>query len=119
MKNYIGYKAEGMGFDAHLTLLYTGDLDSPLLLKYAESLVDRYGHTDGLEVIRDEIIMFGTNPVVLLEVPLMLTEIHNLFVKHWPVVHSNAWRPHITIKYNHDDTILIPKRIRLHSLGVY
>lgn len=121
MKNYIGLKADGMGFDAHLTLLDTGDIYSPLLQKYAESLVERWGGMDGSYVKRLELTQFGTKTVVLVEVPEYIYNIRSLLVKNWPdnPYTRTTWVPHITLKYDHNEDIIIPNTIKLHSLGVY
>lgn len=126
MKNYIGLQAVGMGFDAHMTLLYTGLL-SPVQEAKVQGILTSLGPRLKYKVFgmeRKSIEMFGPNydtPVITLHMREDLKDIRNeLIAKGIPAPSEfTEWNPHITLKLNHPHTIEIPAIIRLVGLGLY
>lgn len=126
MKNYIGLRATNMGFDAHMTLLYTGHLSPVQELKVQRALdwIDSRLKYQVFNMDRKSIEMFGPNkdiPVLTLYPKDDLNEIReSLIGKGVPAPSAFAeFNPHITLKLNHNYTIEIPPRIRLVGLGLY
>lgn len=126
MKSYIGLQAVGMGFDAHMTLLYTGYL-SPVQEDKVERILSSLGPRLKYKVFnmeRKSIKMFGPNhdiPVVTMHIREDLEEIREKLIKKGVPAPSDfeKFNPHITLKLNHPYTIEIPARIRLVGLGLY
>lgn len=122
-KTYIGFKAMNMGFDAHMTVLYLGQitkLQEQLALKFLED----YKHLKNTPVERVGFDMFGPNydlPVLRVGVPLELWRFREALENHsyLPNPSSYDWNPHITLKTKDVGTITIHPTIRLAQLGLY
>lgn len=118
--NYIGFKAWDLGFDAHMTFIYTGKMSEDEI-SLTKKLLHERGEVKAL-AIRNKIDMFGYGrvPVVTLWVTPALKQFRReLIAKGVPNPSKYKWNPHITLKLNHDDTITIPKYIKLTDLDIY
>lgn len=122
-KNYVGLKTLNLGFDGHLTVLYTGDLDSDRA-SAAEWLVEEWLLKHSIErfyAIPTEPDLFGPNndiPVIIVQPsPAILDLREYLLSQGLPNPSEFPWTPHITIPF------LSPKfgasTIELGKLGVY
>lgn len=126
-KTYIGYKALGMGFDAHLTVMYLGQiskLQEDLAVRFLKDHAEMFMFNDYMTARRLKISMFGPNnniPVVEVAVPNGLHKLRDDLENHsyLPSPSEFAWNPHITLKINGDDPIFIPSFITLTHLGLY
>ncbi len=121
MKNYIGLKANGMGFDAHLTVMYTGDLE-PDQESHVENILSTLG-SPAFYVERDSIVMFGPNnniPVLKVTPTLAMWNLRKILdSSHIPSPSEFPWNPHITLEFEPDSTLEIPPVIHLNQLGLY
>jgi hypothetical protein len=124
-KNYVGLQAVNMGFEAHLTLIYTGDL-SPHKEALYEEIIDSLGkriryHVFNLD--RNNIEMFGPNhdiPVLRLNMSANLNDLRNeLIDRGIRNVSEYSFNPHISLKLDNHYTVEIPPRVRLVGLGLY
>lgn len=119
MSSYVGVKAFGMGFDAHLTVYYFGDERDP---DEVEAFIVNDIHKQReYYAVRKEIAMFGYNhdiPVALVIPGPYLSKLQRKIVHHFGQVSEFDWNPHITLKLDHND-VIIPKIITLGQLGVY
>lgn len=120
---YIGLKTHDLGFDAHLTLLYTGIMDEEQT-QIANDILDTYGKQSYF-VLRDRVDLFGprNNTPVLRVVPpnLDLLDLRmTLIEKGVPNASSfNNWNPHITLDFEHSGPIHLPALIWLSDLGIH
>lgn len=120
MGAYVGLKALGMGFDAHLTLVYLGKIDFDTECR-VKMIIEDIGPVT-MPVIRDKIRMFGYGkvPVVTVIYPEELVYLREQLVDMGvPNPSDYSWNPHITIKLDHLSDIIIPKTIVLTNLGLY
>lgn len=123
--SYIAYKAQDMGFDAHLTVLYLGseNLDDETEAQVKEYLATSPSAVDAIHCMRIGIDMFGPRrdlPVVRVTVPPVMVWLRNELVREF----GNAsefkdWNPHITLDFAHTNEINIPFHINLNELGLY
>lgn len=122
--SYIAYKAQGMGFDAHLTVLYLGEHEpTEQEHKLFNGLVDSGFNWPKTTIVQRWFIdLFGpeTNiPVVRVFVsPAMIA-----FRKACEAILGNGseykgWNPHITLDLTHLNTIHIPHEIQLTDLSL-
>lgn len=125
MKNYIGLQATGMGYDAHMTLLYTGNLTDSAEAR-VQRILDSLGTRLKYRVFsldRKSIEMYGPNkdiPVLTLHMHKDLQRIREQLIgKGVPSPSEFGFNPHITLKLNHHYTVEIPPKIRLVGLGLY
>ncbi len=121
MKNYIGLKAKGLGFDAHLTLMYTGDLTDEQE-EHIEWLIQPYVRE--YDCFRHRIEMFGPNhdiPVVTVNPEPAIWGLRNLLEMSHAIPNPSTliWTPHITLKWEDPVTLHIPNRIKLTNLDLY
>lgn len=120
---YIGMKAQDLGFDAHLTVRYLGQLDKERQ-HYVKDILSNIKTSD-IYVERKALAMFGPKknlPVV--KVRLLnpdLTWVQQTLDKYGIASASDyAWNPHISIKLERvRGTLHIPKIIRLTDLNLY
>lgn len=119
VNDYIGLHANDMGFDAHLTIMYFGTLDK-----------DRFEYT--MDVLKniEPTIFFATRTGIKsfgkkLSVPVVTVKFEdtsmNSFLRYldeWDITSNSehSWNPHITIKLDHSETIMIPEYIKLSNL---
>lgn len=111
-----------MGFDAHLTVLYLGEL------RTERDEVDEYLEANNLNglsamVIRDSVDLFGpelTIPVLKVFPPVELWDLRKK-VEHelWNESQFKVWNPHITLDFDSAGTIHIPEYIKLREFGLY
>jgi 2'-5' RNA ligase len=122
--SYIGYKAQGMGFDAHLTILYLGreNLGPEKELEVVDFL-EGDSWLSAPKVMRQTIDLFGPNndiPVIRVMVPPELTWLRNEALKEFGNGSEfKDWNPHITLDLIHLDIVRIPFEIQLTDLGLY
>jgi 2'-5' RNA ligase len=120
---YIGFKALGMGFDAHLTVIYTGRMN-PEKEDKVRQLLDKVPMRDHYcDVQRKRIALFGptlTTPVVLVEVPGSLLTVRDKLIEAGvPNPSQYKWNPHITLDIKTPGTITIPSTIILSNFDLY
>lgn len=120
---YIGYKAHDIGFDAHLTVLFMGleEIDAREQIAIQQELTEHFKSTE--VVFRKDIQMFGPEndiPVLTIHptVAMINLRIH-LANKYGNKSQFKEWNPHITLDFDHTETIHLPWSIRLTDLGVY
>lgn len=122
MKNYIGYKALGMGFDAHLTLLYTGNLEEDQAKSIEEFLLTIDPSLNHFMGVRQEIKMFGPNndiPVVTVMVPDYIHKLRETLIKaEIPNPSEFSWNPHVTLDLS-VYSIRLPLGMTFDDLGLY
>lgn len=123
MKNYVGLKAVGMGFaSAHLTVMYTGDLDD-VQATDVERALDKLGNPT-FYVERREIAMFGPMqdiPVVLIQPTMSLWGLRKALETDLRIPNPSEydWNPHVTLEFEAGSILRIPPVIILHKLGLY
>lgn len=123
MKNYIGFKAWGLGFDAHMTLLYTGDL-SPEDEKTVENTISRAVNSSFYSVAtRQYLDLFGPDlnvPVLRVSVMDELLALREHFIAAGvPNPSEYHYNPHISLQFIENQPLVIPAYIRLSHLGLY
>jgi 2'-5' RNA ligase len=125
--SYLGFKALDMGFDAHLTVLYLGNitheqekLDS--VATFLEGFRQEF-HDSSSYVIRNDIQMFGPNkdiPVVRVIPNKQMWYWRKLAESMlWNASEFKEWNPHITIDLNAPSNIILPKVIKVTDFGLY
>lgn len=130
MKNYIGFKALDMGFDAHLTMLYTGDLSFDQVRDIEFALEHMSLKYNGDWVERKALDLFGpidsdtlraTTPVVVVNVSENLKMLREILIDmEFPNPSEYPWNPHISLDFSSGmHTIKIPPMIRITNLGLY
>lgn len=122
-KNYIGFKAWGFGFDAHLTLLYTGNLTSDEE-ETVEKLISRAVNSSFYSVAtRLSIDMFGPEfnvPVVRVNVLDEVLAIREYFISEGvPNPSEFPFNPHVSLEFTENQPLVIPSHFRLSRLGLY
>lgn len=122
MNTYIGFKAEGMGFDAHLTVLYTGPLDKDRT-DAVKSILSTFAPIN-IWVERKGIELFGPEnniPVVTVYTSETLINLRQKLLDYGIPNASKfkEWNPHITLAVDPNKIIKIPAAIRLVNLGFY
>jgi 2'-5' RNA ligase len=118
---YIGLRAWDMGFDAHLTVLYTGPLDKERE-DYVRQVIYDIGPANFLVFRRGIEIFAGDIPVVTVtphEGALFL--LREMLEQEYGIISPSTFpfNPHISLKLNELNTIHIPKVIKLDKLGLY
>lgn len=124
---YIGLKASDMGFDAHLTVMYLGKMNSEKETKVRD-VIHRIGRQEFL-VARKGIRFFGEMfniPVVLVEdvdesARYSLATLRKRLEHPYGLKSKSEYpfNPHITLKFDHYNTVNIPLTIKLDRLGLY
>jgi 2'-5' RNA ligase len=125
-KTYVGLKAQGMGFDAHLTVHCLGKI-SILQERLAVTVINNWlDFSNGIYFVeRMGIELFGpVNDIPVVKVGLInddLFELNRKFKQHsyLPDPSEFEWNPHITLNLKSNETIRIPKIIKLTDLGLY
>jgi hypothetical protein len=121
--SYISFKAQDMGFDAHLTVLYLGEDEPTREQRFAFDKIMADGKWQGDSLAKRWFIdLFGpeTNiPVLRVFVPPELLAFRMLCES----IMGNGseyknWNPHITLDLAHNDTIHIPSEIKLTDLSL-
>lgn len=125
-KNYVGFKAWDMGFDAHLTVLFTGELEPQKELILQDILHEIGPQTN--YVYPHKIALFGPDndiPVLRVQANESLFLLREQLIK-WGVPNKSDYdfTPHITLKLPHRgeplfQTLHIPTIIKLSNLGYY
>lgn len=118
---YIGLKANGMNFDAHLTVMYLGRKLDRDKIAYAQEVTAFLRPVHEYVVERKNIETFSNNtPVVTVVAPTMLFDLRRRLEEDYGFISPSQFdfNPHISLKLNGDD-IIIPKYIRLDRLGLY
>lgn len=121
---YIGFKAQHMGFDAHLTVMYLGRHLTESDAKCINGILDEIGR-DVMFVERNRIEIFRHGTPVVTVTPIEgqgdLYGVRKQLEDYGLESKSEFdFNPHITLKMkNRDHTIYIPKIIRLDHLGLY
>lgn len=116
---YIGYKAEDMGFDAHMTIMWLGKLDKERS-DYVKSLLKDWPyHNAVVEPIK--ITNFYSTPVVRVKVPEEILSLLRYLNAHGVESASEfPFNPHISLYLPGDgSTLKIPGKIILSELGLY
>lgn len=126
-KTYVGLKANNMGFDAHLTVFYLGEI-TKLQETLAERVLEDFDHNyhdQEFYAHRTGIKLFGPNN----DIPVMtvdpasgaLPRLREMLEQHsyLPNPSEFDWNPHITIKLRYGTPIILPSLIMLTSLGLY
>jgi hypothetical protein len=120
-KTYIGLQAWDMGFDAHLTLIYTGKVNPAMEHRIQEIIYRRGGVFHFAN--RKEIAMLGPNrdtPVLLVEPDDHMWHLRKALLREGAPNRSQFhWTPHITLKLDGPYEVRIPKVIKLTNLGFY
>lgn len=117
---YVGYKAKGMGFDAHLTIVYFGyDASQETIDKVTEAVASfkppRISFAE-----RGFFDLFGPGA----EVPVIRVNVHNVLydfrsaLEEFSASEFPDWNPHITLDLR-APIIRIPETIKLMTPGVY
>jgi hypothetical protein len=133
IKNYLGFKAYDMGYDAHLTLLYLGDMDDQgnredrrRLNEVHEWIYRNIMRLSGdAFVSRVDFAMLGPNnniPVLKVAPPPELWTWRMKAIKDlWNGSEFNNWSPHITLPNleTFQEKITLPNPIRLGNFGLY
>jgi hypothetical protein len=124
--NYIGFIASHMGFDAHLTVMYTGPLSDEQKASIGIFL-SNITTTEFVVCSRWEIAMFGpdNNIPVLRVIPTpYLWYLRRQIEKNEEIPKPSAftdWNPHITLPdfglYHKD--IVLPSTIQLEGFGIH
>lgn len=123
VKNYIGFKAWGLGYDAHLTLIYTGDLSDQQVTELRTLLLKTVPSTFYSLAKRLEFAMFGPKhdvPVIkveCIEEVIILRE--SLLSYGVPNPSEWGWNPHITLQLTPEQPLVIPSIFKLSHLDVY
>lgn len=129
-KTYVGLKAQGMGFDAHLTVHYCGNLTSTQE-RYIRFLLNEWDGPREFTVVPSHIKMFGKNdfPVPVVVVSRFTTDpensgrslidLNNFLHDNFPSPSKFRWEPHITLKIPFRQDLHIPHEIRLTELDLY
>jgi 2'-5' RNA ligase len=120
---YLGLKAWDMGYDAHLTVHYLGELSQEDKTRIA-IWIDKHQLTNyHFHVARDSIAMFGPkNNIPVLKLRMIndeLTKLQQECEQIWGKVSDYPWNPHITLKFIPGQTIHIPELIRLSGFNLY
>lgn len=112
-----------MGFNAHLTLIYTGDLTKEKASEIEELLLTvdpGFHHFMG---VRQEIKMFGSHnsiPVVTVMVPNQIIELRKYLLNNGiPSPSEFDWTPHVTLDLETSSTIRLPLGMMFDELGIY
>ncbi len=123
MASYIGLKAWDMGFDAHLTLIYTGKMSAD---REARTRFEMERVTKGLnytfQALRRNIQMFGplyNIPVLTVQPDQGLLILMKQLQLHIPSKSQYKWNPHITLNLDSSETINLPHIIKLDRLNIY
>jgi hypothetical protein len=127
--SYIAFKAQGMGFDAHLTVLYLGEGEPTqeqidLFEKIRTEFIE--GNPEQFDIIiaqRWFIDLFGPKrdiPVLRVLLPSKMVGLRSICEAYL----GNAsefkdWNPHITLDFAHSNEVNIPFDIQLTDLGLY
>lgn len=124
VKTYIGFKAWGLGFDAHLTMVYTGPLVKEQVEEIREFLLKNVSSTFWSIARRDGIAMFGEDsdiPVVLVTPNDEIMAIREMLISNYLIPNPSQWdwNPHITLKFPSSQPVVIPSIIKLAHLDVY
>lgn len=111
-----------MGFDAHMTLLFTGDLTKTKEY-FIRGYLEKFDRHDAVyEVERKCISMFGEGNIPVVEIIptnfLSGLRLHMIESK-FPNPSEFGFNPHITLKLDHDEDIHIPRIIELTHLDLY
>ena len=122
-KNYIGLKAWGFGFDAHMTLLYTGNLTSSEE-KTVQDLISRAVTSSFYSVaVRANLDLFGPElnvPVLRMSVMDEIYALREHFISMGvPNLSEYGFNPHITLQFVENQPLVIPSHFRLSHLGLY
>ena len=123
MKTYIGLKALGMGFDAHLTVFYLGRNMIQAEIEQVKALLYQIGTVE-IVVERNRIEMFSRETPALTVKPIaVLGDLYNLrkIIEESGFVSPSEYpfNPHITLRLNNGNDIHIPRFIKLNQLGLY
>lgn len=126
-KTYVGLKANNMGFDAHLTVFYLGEI-TQVQEQLARRVLEDFDYSYPNQIFyveRENISMFGPNNdiPVLTVMPMSgaLERLRDMFADHayLPNPSEFDWNPHITIKFKYGAPIILPGLIELTNLGLY
>lgn len=118
-KTWIEATVNDMGFDAHLTIHYLGDIDFSIRHKFgsflAQQQLDRY--VTAVKPIA--IKMFGPEkniPVVTVDVMDDLQTLKSTLEKIYPQQSEYSWNPHITLGKVGWDLVVIPTIIKIKGI---
>lgn len=124
MVSYLGYKVEGMGFDAHMTVLYLGECDDGQVGKVNEFLAAHRDVFAGASyVARRNFALFGPKndvPVLTVTPGKDIWGIRKLAeASLWNGSEFLDWNPHITLSPKPAETVIISPMIRVTHFGLY
>lgn len=123
-KNYIGFKAWGFGYDAHLTMVYTGPLTEDQVQEIRRVLLASVSSSYFSLAKRMEIAMFGPNqdlPVLIVDPHEEIHVLREVLSEHPSIPNSSefSWNPHVTLKFQEMQPLVVPPVIKLSHLDVY
>lgn len=123
-KTYIGFKAWGFGFDAHLTMVWTDVLSDRQVEDIRKILHANVSSSYFSLAKRLSIEMFGPNkdiPVLTVEPHEELYVLREVLAEHPAIPNPSefSWNPHITLKAEPMQPLVIPPVIKLSLLDVY
>lgn len=115
---YLGMKAQGMGFDAHLTIYYFGyDVDFREVKDYIQEFRDYKARARRLGID-----LFGPAkniPVAVVWASTHLYTLNSMLTEKFGKVSEFDWNPHITLDMGTVGDIYLPFMIELTDLDVY
>lgn len=123
-KSYIGFKAWGFGFDAHLTMVWTDALTDQQVFDIREVLHATVSTSYFSLAKRKGITLFGPNndiPVLTVQPHEELHVLREVLAEH-PLIPNPSeypWNPHVTLGFEHMQPLVIPPIIKLSHLDVY
>ncbi len=115
VNDYIGLHANGMGFEAHLTLMFLGNLDKDRA-DYVFEIIEELPYLD-FTVKPQSLECFGKKPVITVNNNTTMTNYLEK-LKHRGIESASkflAFNPHITLKMptNLDHCLIVPRIIQL------
>lgn len=120
---YIGFKAHGFGFDAHLTVLYIGEQSPELVPHIREYLAETFRFSYPLRVLRESLDLFGpdrTIPVARVTVDNDMRSLRNSLERRFENASQfKDWNPHISLDISVAQDIKLPYIIELTDFGLY
>jgi 2'-5' RNA ligase len=122
--SYIGFKAWGFGFDAHLTMVWTNKLDANQVREISQILRNSVSPSYFSLAKRLDFAMFGPDqdiPVLLVDPHEEIHVLREVLVEHPNIPNPSEypWNPHITLKLVPRQPLVIPPIIKLSHLDVY
>jgi hypothetical protein len=122
--SYVGFKAWGFGFDAHLTMVWTDTLTVEQTIEIREVLKASISPHYFSLAKRLDFALFGPDediPVLLVDPHEEVHALREVLADH-PLIPNPSqypWNPHVTLKFEPYQPLVIPPIIKLSHLDVY